>query len=143
MSLLQIAEPGESPVKAACKGRVVGIDLGTTHSLVAVVQDATPYCLAVDAQGGRLLPSVVSYPRSGPPLVGEPARARAASHPHDTIASVKRLMGRSPDEVARRTRVYAPDTDGRTGRISVRPRQPDRAGVGRAIAQGSDRSRHR
>lgn len=100
MSLLQIAEPGESPVKAACKGRVVGIDLGTTHSLVAVVEDATPRCLAVDAQGGRLLPSVVSYPRSGPPLIGEPARQRASSHPHDTIASVKRLMGRAPHEIA-------------------------------------------
>ena len=131
MSLLQIAEPGESPVKAACKGRVVGIDLGTTHSLVAVVQDATPYCLAVDAQGGRLLPSVVSYPRSGPPLVGEPARARAASHPHDTIASVKRLMGRSPDEVA------AQQSQGRWLHYRLGPSDPSSPGVVRlSVAEG-------
>lgn len=100
MSLLQIAEPGESPTKSACKGRVVGIDLGTTNSLIAVVDDGEPRCLAVDAQGGRLLPSVVSYVGTGTPKVGEPARALASRHPHDTIASVKRLMGRSPSEIA-------------------------------------------
>ena len=123
MSLLQIAEPGESPVKAACKGRVVGIDLGTTHSLVAVVEDASPRCLAVDAQGGRLLPSIVSYPPSGPPLVGEPARARAASHPHDTIASVKRMMGRSPDEIA------AQQSHGRFLQYRLAPSDPKSPGV--------------
>lgn len=131
MSLLQIAEPGESPVKAACKGRVVGIDLGTTHSLVAVVQDATPHCLAVDAKGGRLLPSIVSYPRSGPPLVGEPARVRAASHPHDTIASVKRLMGRSPDEIT------AQQGQGRWLQYRVAPSDPTSPGVVRlSVAEG-------
>ena len=119
MSLLQIAEPGESPTKSACKGRVVGIDLGTTNSLVAVVDDGEPRCLAVDARGGRLLPSVVSYVGGSTPKIGEPARALASQHPHDTIASVKRLMGRSPDEIA------AQQTQGRF--LSYRLAEPDPA----------------
>ena len=56
--LLQISEPGASTPKAACRERVVGIDLGTTNSLVAVVADGTPRCL-LDEQGQALLPSVV------------------------------------------------------------------------------------
>ncbi|HNN94254.1 MAG TPA: Fe-S protein assembly chaperone HscA [Pseudomonadota bacterium] len=122
MSLLQIAEPGESPTKSACKGRVVGIDLGTTNSLVAVVDDGEPRCLAVDARGGRLLPSVVSYVGGGTPKIGEPARALASQHPHDTIASVKRLMGRSPDEIA------AQQSQGRF--LSYRLAEPDPASPG-------------
>jgi molecular chaperone HscA len=98
MSLLQIAEPGESQPKGACKGRVVGIDLGTTNSLVAVVRDGEPGCLR-DENGAVLLPSVVSYRRSGLPLVGQDARERATAAPHDTIASVKRFMGRGPKDV--------------------------------------------
>jgi len=100
MSLFQIAEPGESQAKSACKGRVVGIDLGTTNSLIAVVDGGEPRCL-FDEDGGALLPSVVSYRRSGPPLVGEAARAEAALTPHDTIASVKRFMGRGPKDLER------------------------------------------
>ena len=100
MSLFQIAEPGESRVKEACKGRVIGIDLGTTNSLVAVVQDATPRCLP-DAAGEALLPSVVRYQVSGPPVVGRAAQRAAAQAPHDTIASVKRFMGRGPKDVER------------------------------------------
>ncbi|MFO0576539.1 MAG: Fe-S protein assembly chaperone HscA [Polyangia bacterium] len=100
MSLFQIAEPGESRAKEACKGRVVGIDLGTTNSLVAVVQDGEPRCL-LDADGHALVPSVVRYRKGAPPLVGRAAKAQAASAPHDTIASVKRLMGRGPKDVER------------------------------------------
>lgn len=100
MSLFQIAEPGESRAKDACKGRVVGIDLGTTNSLVAVVMDGDPRCL-LDDDGHALVPSVVRYRAGGPPLVGRLARAQAATAPHDTIASVKRLMGRGPADVLR------------------------------------------
>ena len=57
--LMQIAEPGESKVKEACKPRVVGIDLGTTNSLVAHVADASPAVIGGD--GGPLVPSVVHY----------------------------------------------------------------------------------
>jgi hypothetical protein len=88
--LLQISEPGASAPKAACKQRVVGIDLGTTNSLVAVVADATPIVLGDDP----IVPSVVSYD-GGDVVVGRAAIARGAAHPADTVASVKRLMGRS------------------------------------------------
>ena len=88
--LLQISEPGANAPKAACKQRVVGIDLGTTNSLVAVVADASPIVLGDDP----ILPSVVSYD-GGDVIVGRAAIARGAAHPADTVASVKRLMGRS------------------------------------------------
>ena len=100
MALLEIAEPGQSQVKEACLAAAVGIDLGTTNSLVAVVgpDPATgvgkPRALPVD-EGSTLLPSVVSYREDGPPIVGREARRRAADAPRDTIASVKRFMGRS------------------------------------------------
>ena len=93
--LFDIAEPGESKAKEACAGRAVGIDLGTTNSLVAVVRDASPVCLP-DAEGRMLLPSAVRYRTDGPPVVGWDALAQAASFPRDTIVSVKRFMGRGP-----------------------------------------------
>lgn len=100
MSLFQIAEPGESKAKEACKGRVVGIDLGTTNSLVAVVRDGDPQCL-LDEHGQALLPSVVRYRAGLAPLVGQAAKSSAAEAPHDTIASVKRFMGRGPADIAK------------------------------------------
>jgi molecular chaperone HscA len=97
MSLLQISEPGQSPSKEACAGRAIGIDLGTTNSLVATVRDGSPLVL-VDEAGRALLPSVVHYGRDGGVLVGAAAKALASEHPHDTIASVKRFMGRGPKD---------------------------------------------
>jgi molecular chaperone HscA len=97
MALLQIAEPGQSPEPHARK-RAVGIDLGTTNSLVASVRDGIAVTLA-DAQGEHLLPSVVRYRATEPPLVGGEALAGAAQDPHNTISSVKRLMGRGADAV--------------------------------------------
>ncbi|MCC6993057.1 MAG: Fe-S protein assembly chaperone HscA [Deltaproteobacteria bacterium] len=106
MSLLQISEPGQSPIKEACKGRAVGIDLGTTNSLVAAVRDGRPVVLADDA-GRALLPSVVHYGADGV-MVGAAALARAAEAPTDTIASVKRFMGRGmrDAEVTRKVTPY-------------------------------------
>jgi molecular chaperone HscA len=100
VALLEIAEPGQGQVKEACIAAAVGIDLGTTNSLVAVVGPdpssgaGKPLALPVD-EGSTLLPSVVSYREDGPPIVGREARRRAADAPRDTIASVKRFMGRS------------------------------------------------
>ena len=90
--LLQIAEPGESKVKEACKARVVGIDLGTTNSLVAHVADASPE--VISGEGGPLVPSVVNYGDDGVIVVGKLAQSRALEAPRDTLASVKRLIGR-------------------------------------------------
>ncbi len=96
--LLQIGDPLK-------KGTPVGIDLGTTHSLVARVVGGRPECMPVDDEGGRLLPSVVSYdPATGLPTVGKAAKALAATQPKDTIVSVKRFMGRSLSELSERTR---------------------------------------
>ncbi|MFL5251119.1 MAG: Hsp70 family protein, partial [Myxococcales bacterium] len=99
-ALLEIAEPGQSRIKEACVAAAVGIDLGTTNSLVAVVAPdprsgaGKPRALPVD-EGSTLLPSVVSYQKGSAPIVGREARRRAADAPRDTIASVKRFMGRS------------------------------------------------
>jgi len=86
--LMQIAEPGESKAKEACKPRVVGIDLGTTNSLVAHVADATPE--VIRGEGGALVPSVVHYAADGRVIVGRPAQAHAVEAPHDTIALLLR-----------------------------------------------------
>jgi len=105
-ALYDIAEPGESKAKEACAGRAIGIDLGTTNSLVAIVRDANPVCLP-DADGRMLLPSAVRYRADGAPVVGYEALRDAARYPHDTIVSVKRFMGRGPKD-AETTRRFTP-----------------------------------
>src|SRR5439155_1078758 len=104
--LYDIAEPGASAPKEACAGRAVGIDLGTTNSLVAIVRDASPICLP-DGEGRALLPSAVRYQAGAAPVVGWDALARAAEFPRDTIVSVKRFMGRGPED-AETTRRFTP-----------------------------------
>src|SRR5262252_8591567 len=115
-ALFQISEPGQSRVKEACKTRAVGIDLGTTNSLVAFVQAGQPVCIA-DERGETILPSVVHYAADGGVAVGAEARDRLAPEfPRDTIASVKRFMGRGPRdaEATRKLTPYqfAPGNDG-------------------------------
>jgi molecular chaperone HscA len=104
-ALFDISEPGEAQAKEICKGRAVGIDLGTTNSLVAVVQAGQPICLR--DQHGSLLPSVVHYAADGAVVVGQAARGLAAQAPQDTISSVKRFMGRGPRD-AEATRRLTP-----------------------------------
>ena len=80
---------------------IVGIDLGTTNSLVAAVEAGIPYVMA-DADGQRLTPSVVHFPGDGaPPLVGRAAARRRALHPAQTVYSIKRFMGRRGAEIPR------------------------------------------
>lgn len=99
MALLQIAEPGQST--APHKHRLaVGIDLGTTNSLVATVQSGKAKTLP-DSFGRHLLPSVVRYFSDGERRVGYAAKEAAASDPFNTIVSVKRLMGRGLADVKR------------------------------------------
>ncbi len=92
MALLKIAEPGQSPLPHQQK-RAVGIDLGTTNSLVASTRGGRTEVL-LDAQGEFMLPSVVSYADAAGPVVGAEAREAASEHPADTLVSVKRFMGR-------------------------------------------------
>ncbi len=81
------------------KGRAVGIDLGTTNSLVAAVINGKPECIPADEQGSLLLPSVVHYGKDGGVVVGARAKALAGQFPTDTLASVKRFMGKGAQDV--------------------------------------------
>ena len=92
MALLQISEPGQAPDPHQ-RRVAVGIDLGTTHSLVAAVRHGVAECLP-DDQGRVLLPSVVRYLGGGRRQIGEEARAAQAEDAENTIVSVKRFMGR-------------------------------------------------
>ncbi len=98
MALLQISEPGESP-QPHQRRVAIGIDLGTTNSLVATVRNSIPVVLN-DAQGHPLLPSVVRYCPDGAAQVGYAAQAEQVNDPKNTIASVKRFMGRGLKDVA-------------------------------------------
>jgi molecular chaperone HscA len=99
MALLQISEPGQSPAPHE-RRYAIGIDLGTTNSLVATVRHSLPETLP-DDEGRHLLPSVVRYREQGDPVVGQEAMQVAADDPLNTIASIKRLMGRGIDDVKR------------------------------------------
>src|SRR5688500_15651023 len=98
MALLQISEPGQSPAPHEQR-LAVGIDLGTTNSLVATVRNGSATVLP-DALGRPLLPSIVRYLPGGKVEVGYPAQARQADDPKNTIVSVKRFMGRGLRDVA-------------------------------------------
>jgi molecular chaperone HscA len=94
LSLLEIHEPGETPLPHAGEGTLaVGIDLGTTNSVVAIAREGTPAALH-DETGKALVPSVVAYPAAGGVLVGDAARLLMAQEPRNGVASIKRLMGR-------------------------------------------------
>jgi molecular chaperone HscA len=98
MALLQISEPGMSPEPH--QGRLaIGIDLGTTNSLVATVRSGIPVVLP-DSHGRPLLPSIVRFLPDGRAEVGYAAQARQADDPKNTIVSVKRYMGRGIKDVA-------------------------------------------
>ncbi|MDT8991467.1 Fe-S protein assembly chaperone HscA [Curvibacter sp. APW13] len=98
MALLQISEPGQSP-NPHQRRIAVGIDLGTTHSLVASVRHGVAECLP-DAEGHVIVPSVVRYLEGGGRVIGRKAQEQQVLDPQNTIASVKRFMGRSLRDVA-------------------------------------------
>jgi molecular chaperone HscA len=94
MTLLEIHEPGETPLPHAGEGSLaVGIDLGTTNSVVAIAREGKPAALH-DETGRAMVPSVVAYPSTGGVLVGDEARLLLTHEPKNVVASVKRLMGR-------------------------------------------------
>lgn len=103
MALLQIAEPGQSAAPHQHK-RAVGIDLGTTNSLVAAVRSGQADTLC-DEQGRDLLPSVVHY-QADTIRVGFDAKSEAALDPHNTIVSVKRMMGKALADIDTRQQPY-------------------------------------
>ena len=80
-------------------GKIIGIDLGTTNSVVSVIEGGSPTVITT-SEGARLLPSVVAFNKNGERLVGIPAKRQAVVNPENTISSVKRFMGRRYDEIA-------------------------------------------
>jgi len=84
-------------------GKIIGIDLGTTNSVVAIMEGKDPQVIA-NEEGGRLTPSVVAWDEKGEVLVGQIARRQAITNPENTVYSVKRFMGRRYDEVTEETK---------------------------------------
>src|SRR5580765_3736578 len=81
-------------------GKVIGIDLGTTNSVVAVMEGGEPTVI-VNQEGARLTPSVVAIAKDGERLVGQVARRQAVTNPENTVFSIKRFMGRKFEEVSK------------------------------------------
>ena len=103
MALLQISEPGQAPNPHE-RRIAIGIDLGTTHSLVASVRSGVSECLP-DDEGRVILPSVVRYLADDKRQIGYAALAAQVDDPVNTISSVKRLMGRGIDDIGNRARL--------------------------------------
>src|SRR5438105_6241389 len=103
MALLQISEPGGAPDPHQ-RRIAVGIDLGTTHSLVAAVRHGVAECLP-DESGRVILPSAVRYLEGGRRHIGHDALAEAAVDPRNTVVSVKRFMGRGLADIAHREKL--------------------------------------
>jgi molecular chaperone HscA len=131
MALLQIAEPGRTAAPHQHR-LAVGIDLGTTNSLVATLRSGVPTVLT-DEGGRTLLPSVVHYAADGGVIVGEAARALAARDPQNTIASAKRLIGRAPGDIGPGTVPYALRALGPSA-VGV----PTRAGIKSPVEVGAE-----
>ena len=78
-------------------GKIIGIDLGTTNSVVAVMEGGEPTVIP-SAEGGRTIPSVVAFTKTGERLVGQLAKRQAVTNPANTVYSIKRFMGRRFDD---------------------------------------------
>src|SRR5438876_2935516 len=83
-------------------GKVIGIDLGTTNSVVAVLEGGEPTVI-VNQEGSRLTPSIVALTKDGERLVGQIAKRQSVTNPENTIYSIKRFMGRKFDEMKSET----------------------------------------
>ncbi len=102
-------------------GKIIGIDLGTTNSCVAVMEGNDPMVIAND-EGRRTTPSVVAFLANGERKVGDPAKRQAITNPKNTIASIKRFMGRRYDEVGSELKYVAYDAkkgDNNTVRVDI------------------------
>jgi len=109
----------------ASKGRVIGIDLGTTNSVVSVMENGQPTVI-VNQEGARTTPSVVGFGKDGDRLVGQVAKRQSVTNPENTVFSVKRFMGRKFNEVteeAQRVPYVVSQTPTNDARITVRGKQ--------------------
>jgi len=104
----------------ADSGKVIGIDLGTTNSVVAVMEGGQPVVIA-NEEGGRTTPSVVAFTDDGERLVGAIAKRQAITNPKRTIYSIKRFMGRRRSEVPEEIRLVPYEVaEGKEGMAVVR-----------------------
>jgi molecular chaperone HscA len=122
MALLSISEPGQSPDPHQ-RRTAVGIDLGTTNSLVAAVRHGQPECLP-DVEGRRMLPSAVRYLGEGRRLIGHDALATQADDPLNTLSSFKRFMGRAARDVSGREQLPYAFAE-RAGMLAIQTREGD------------------
>ena len=109
----------------ASKGRVIGIDLGTTNSVVSVMENGQP-AVIVNQEGARTTPSVVGFGKDAERLVGQVAKRQAVTNPENTVFSIKRFMGRKFSEVTAETKrvpYSVVQTSGGDARIAVRGKQ--------------------
>ena len=131
MALLQISEPGQSPNPHE-RRIAVGIDLGTTHSLVASMRHGLAECLP-DADGKVILPSAVRYLDNGGRQIGAEALRHLTDDPQNTIVSVKRFMGRSLDDIRASHGEHLPyefvAEDPAKGMVRIRTRGGDKSPV--------------
>jgi molecular chaperone DnaK len=101
-------------------GKVIGIDLGTTNSVVAVMEGGEPVVIP-NSEGGRTTPSVVAFTKDGERLVGQVARRQAITNPENTIFSIKRFMGRKAEEVREEEKLVPYDVvHDAQGRVQVK-----------------------
>jgi molecular chaperone DnaK len=109
----------------ASKGRVIGIDLGTTNSVVSVMENGQPTVI-VNQEGARLTPSIVGFTKDGERVVGQVAKRQAVTNPENTVFSVKRFMGRKFSEVgdeARRVPYKVSQNSAGDARLTVRGKE--------------------
>src|ERR671933_2319772 len=100
--------------------KVIGIDLGTTNSAMAVIEGGEPTVIP-NAEGGRTTPSVVAFTKDDQRLVGAPARRQAVTNPQNTVSSIKRFMGRKFDEVSEEMKIIPYEVDrGANGDVRVK-----------------------
>ncbi|MFZ9556406.1 MAG: Fe-S protein assembly chaperone HscA [Limnohabitans sp.] len=126
MALLQISEPGQAPDPHQ-RRIAVGIDLGTTHSLVASVRHGVAECLP-DAEGRVILPSAVRYLEGGGRQIGHDALAAQSQDPTNTLVSVKRFMGRGLADIAHREQLPYQFVD-KAGMLSLQTRAGEKSPV--------------
>src|SRR6186997_436858 len=117
-------------------GKVIGIDLGTTNSVVAVMEAGQP-AVIVNQEGSRITPSVVGFAKNGERLVGQVAKRQAVTNPENTVFSIKRFMGRRFDEVSDESRrvPYKVASAGSDARVEIMGKMYSPAEISAMILQ--------
>jgi molecular chaperone DnaK len=106
-------------------GKIIGIDLGTTNSVVSVMEGSSPEVIA-NSEGGRTTPSMVAFTKNGERLVGQAAKRQSVTNPHNTIYSIKRFMGRRLDEVSSESSMIPYKIEASSDKNSIRVNIDDR-----------------